>query len=199
MITLITEKHLQLFLDLKKNNPGQWKLGAVFNEAIDDETFFKRLISENFFTLGYVVDNKLLSITTLYEFSQTASWSWFYYCQVKSNYANFNKTQGLNLVNQMFLEGIKRKLTSCLILVRNDWPLITSDAVGSMKKQIKKYHDQVPEIKKYHWADEAIIPANSEPKYEYQKFLCGYKSWPIDLRLRLGVLKQEFRDEILKA
>lgn len=198
MITRLTLEHLDLFLELKKNNPGQWRLGSNFDNIVDNVNFFKeRLCNEKAYTIGWVEDNKLLSITTLYEFNANSSWSWLYYCNLKSNYYNSSNNHGLILANEMFLEASRRKLSMCFMLVRDDWPFIASDAIGSMKKQLEKWFDQIPEIRKYHWVDEARIPANTESNYEYIRWMCGYKSWPLDLRLRLGVLKQEYRKEIL--
>lgn len=198
MLTKITHDHLDLFLDLKKNNPGQWKLGEEFDRQIDNVAFFKeRMCHERAYTLGWIKNDRLLSITSLFEFNTNASWAWLYYGNIKENYTNFSKTHGLEIIQEMFLEASRRKLSSCVMLVRDNFPSITSDAVGSMKKKIESWHDQVPEIKKYHWVDECKIPADSEAKYEYIKWLMGYKTYPINLRVRLGIIKQEYRQEIL--
>lgn len=198
MITQITLKHLDLFLELKENNAGQWKLGAEVDKIFDNEVFFKdRVCAENAYTLGWIENGKLLSITTLYQFLPNAAWTWLYYCQIKTKYMNFSKTHGLEIINEMFIEANRRKLSTCYILVKEDFPTITSDAVGNMKKKIYSWHDQVPEIKKYYWVDEDKIPAGTQSQYEYIKWMCNYHAWPTDLRLRMGILKQEFRQDIL--
>lgn len=197
MITRLTIDHLDLFLELKENNPGQWKLGSDFDKTIDNERFFKeRLCSENAYTIGCIENGKLLSITSLYEFTASAAWVWLYYCNTASNYLNFSKNQGLVLINEMFLEASRRKLPTCFILVREGFPSITSDAVGRMKDKIASWHDQVPELKKYYWVDEAKLKAGTKPKYQFLQWLIG-DVCPVDLRLRMGIVKQEYRKEIL--
>lgn len=44
----------------------------------------------------------------------------------------------------------------------------------------------------YRWTD-AIIPAGTRPKYDYQWALLKMMTWPLDVIIRAGTLKEEFR------
>jgi hypothetical protein len=197
MLTVLTYEHLDLFLELKKNNPGQWKLGIAFEQTVDNSRFFlERLVSEKAFSVGWIEDGKLLSMSSMHDLDNQ-TWGWLYYANVAQSYMNFSRNHGLEVINEMFKEAAKRKYSTCVTLVRDDFASITSDAVGKMQKTIASWHDQVPEIKKYHWVDEAKIPANSFSKLFYVSWMMGFRTWPVNLRVRLGFLKQEFRNEIL--
>jgi hypothetical protein len=198
MLTRLTSQHLDLFLELKDNNPGQWKLGLEYDNRIDNVLFFnERICHSQAYSIGWIKSGKLLSMTTLFQTPHAPTWFWLYYANIKMTYTNFNTTHGLEIINEMFLEAIKRKLSSCIYLARDNFPSFTSDATGKMKNKIASWHNQVPEIKKYHWVDEYKILANTNPPYEYMRWLMGYQTWPLDLRIRAGTLKQEYRKEIL--
>jgi len=43
---------------------------------------------------------------------------------------------------------------------------------------------------RYKVYDDVLIPAQSMPKYEYQKQIIGNREWPIDLSIKMCVLIQ---------
>ena len=55
----------------------------------------------------------------------------------------------------------------------------------------------MPELEYYNFYTETIIPSNTVPKYDYQHWLMGYKTWPVDLKIESAILKQEYRDKFL--
>jgi hypothetical protein len=194
MLTRLTIEHLPLFLELKKNNPGQWKLGEKFFPQWRNEVFYRStLIAENTYTLGWIENGSLLSVTSLLEYSNNPSWCWLYYGARKQSYTNFQKVGGNIIINEMFAEARRRNLLSCIMLVRDNFPTITSEAIGKMKDKITEWHNLMPEILKYNWVDELKIPAGTESRYEYIRTLMWNRSWPVDLRVRLGYLKPEYR------
>jgi len=198
MLTQLSTDHLPLFLELKKDNPGQWKLGVEFEKSIDHTTFYlDRLCNKNAYTVGWIENNKLISMSSLWEYGADPAWVWLYYCNIKVNYNNLVNTHAPEVMGEMFKESFRRKLSTCYLMVRGDSPSIYSDAKGRMKDKIEEWHDYIPEFKKFHWVDEAKIMANTESKYDHIRWMAGYQPWPIELRLRKGILKQEFREEIL--
>lgn len=194
MLTVLTIEHLPLFLELKENNPGQWKLDEKFFPLSQQADFFiDTLCSNNSYTIGWIQHNQLLSVTSLYQYADTPSWCWMYYAVTQGNYKNFQKVGGDIIINEMFVEASRRNLSTCVMLVRDNFPTIISEAVGKMKDKITSWHNLIPEIKKYEWVDELKIPAGTTAKYPYVNNLMFNQTWPIDLRLRLGYLKQEHR------
>jgi hypothetical protein len=199
MLTILNHTHLDLFLDLKKNNPGQWKMGAVFDEIYSPSEFFENILTHNqAYTVGWVEDNELKSIATLFEDTNSPSWSFLYYANQKMPFWNYSKIKGNVLFSELFQESFRRKLTSCVILTRKDFKTAHSQTSERMKKRLDtSYYQMTPEIKMFDWVDEAIIPANTTPKYQYMQWLITNRTWPIDFVLRRGYLKQEYRTDII--
>jgi hypothetical protein len=199
MLTKLTPAHLPLFLELKKDNPGQWKLGSMFDEVFPPADFYiYRLCAPQAYTVGWIENNKLVSMSSMWTVNEgIPAWIWLYYCNVKVNYNNLINTHAPEVMSAMFKESFRQKLATCFMMVRGDSPSILSDAKGRMKDKIEEWHEYVPELKKFHWIDEEKIKANEESKYESVRWMAAGRAWPIDLRLRKGILKQEFREEIL--
>lgn len=199
MLTRLTLVHLDLFLELKANNPGQWKMGSAFEHNNDPAEYYQNVLcNENAYTIGYIEGNRLLSIGSMMEIKQAPSWHLLYYSNIKTAYSNFEKTKGNLVYSELFKESFRRKLGTCLAFTRDDHFTIESNATGRLKEKVHKLHyDMIPELKMFMWVDEACIPPNSIPKYEYQQWLMGYKTYPFGFRIRLGILKQEHRQQIL--
>lgn len=198
MLTKLTPAHLPLFLELKKNNPGQWKLGIEFEKLVDHtDLYLNRMCSTRAYTVGWIENNKLMSMSSMWEAEGVPAWAWLYYCNVKINYNNLINTHAVEVMSEMFKESFRRKLSTCYIMVRGNSPSIYSDAKGRMKDKIEEWHEYVPEFKKFHWVDEEKIKPGEQSKYEHVRWMAGGRAWPIELRLRQGTLKQEFREEIL--
>lgn len=191
MLTRITPEHLPLFLELKENNPGQWKMGNDFTKEVDPAHFFNEaLIHPKFYTVGYIENNKLLSIASLFEYSHMAAWTIYYISSVKTEYNSLTKRHLGECLSELVQESLRRKLTTCYSLVREKFP--TTDY-----KMQRKWIEATPELDYYHWVDECKIPANTTPKYEYIRWIMNYRTWPVDLKLRMGMLKKEYRDTLL--
>ena len=198
MLTKLTIDQIDLFLELKANNPGQWKMGSAFDHTNDPAEYYKNVLcNENAYTTGYIEENRLLSIGSMMEIKQAPSWHLLYYSNIKTNYNNFEKTKGNLVYSELFKESFRRKLSSCLIFTRDDHFTIESNATGRLKEKVLNHHNMIPEIKMFTWVDEACIAPNTIPKYEYQHWLMGYKTYPFGFRIRLGTLKQEHRQQIL--
>ena len=198
MLIKLTEDHLDLFLELKRTNPGQWKMGKEYEAIVPPHKFFLNgMCNDHAYSVGWLEDGKLLSVGTLLEDPTWPAWNLFYLGTIKTRYRVFDETKLHQVMSELFQESFRRKLSSCLNLTREDFPLVTSNATGRMREKIHKYHTMVPEILMYDWVDEYNIPANTTPKYEFMHRLMSYRTWPFDLKFRRGTLKQEFRKEIL--
>lgn len=197
MLTVLNHSHLDLFLDLKKNNPGQWRLGEEFDNIYDPKDFYANmLMNKQSYTIGWIENDSLLSIASLYEDILSPTWCFMYFTNRKTEFWNYSKVKGDILFSELFQEGFRRKLTSCVILTRRDFKPIHSQTSDRMKKRLEKtVHIQTPEIQLFHWVDEAIIPSDSVPKYLFMQQMLLNRKWPFDFVLRRGILKQEFRIE----
>ena len=190
---------MDLFLELKKDNPGQWKLGSVFDDMYNPKELYSNLLMHYLaYTVGWIEDNELKSVATLFEDPGSPSWSFFYYANRKTPFWNYDKIKGNVLFSELFQESFRRNLTSCSILTRKDFKTVHSQTSDRMKKRLEdRYYNMTPEIKMFDWVDEAIIPANTKPKYQYMQWLMVNKTWPIDFVVRRGFLKQEYRKDII--
>jgi hypothetical protein len=199
MLTILNHTHLDLFLELKKNNPGQWKLGSTYEEIFNPADFYQNILThKQAYTVGWVEDNQLKSIATLFEDQNSPSWALLYHATVKTLYHKWDEVKSNLVYSELFQESFRRKLTSCSILSRKDNKSVFSQVSDKMKDRLKnKYYKLTPEIEMFEWVDEAVISANTYPKYSYIQWLMGGRSWPFDLILRRGYLKQEHRKDIV--
>lgn len=197
MLTILNHTHSDLFLELKKNNPGQWKIGSIFDNFYSPIDFYQNiLMHRQAYTVGWIEDNELQNIATLFEDTGSPCWIFLYYANQKTNYWNYKN--GSVLFSELFQESFRRKLTSCVIVTRKDFKTTYSQTSERMKKKLdNSYYRMTPEIKMFDWVDEAIIPANTLPKYLNMQWLMIGQRWPIDLVVRRGYLKQEHRKDIV--
>ena len=84
MLTVLNHSHLDLFLNLKKDNPGQWRLGKEFDNIYDPKDFyFDMLMNKQSYTIGWIEDNRLLSIASLFEDTVSPTWCFMYFTNRK--------------------------------------------------------------------------------------------------------------------
>lgn len=191
--------HLELFLEKEKNNPGMFKLGTDSYKYVDPiEHFTDMCTNKNKWTYGWIENNQLCSISTGLGSPYAPGWVWLYYSHRKTNFNNFQDLGGDKVISAMFQESINRKLHTAYIVVRHTNPTIISDAKGRMAQRLERWFEIIPELQMYHWVDEAIVPAGTEPKYSFYRRMTGEGIlWPVDLRIRCGVLKQEHRHLVI--
>lgn len=196
MLTKLTNEHLDLFLNFKKHAPSTWKLNRLHEKDTPTlvDYYTKILCRHNNYTVGWIENNQLLALSCLVHVNPRV-WVWEYFSTVTQNYFSNSLECKFTVINNMFEEAFKRKYGSCVFLCRDNFPSITSDAKGRMRDTIAAWHDKVPEIKKYHWVDEYRIPANTQPSDQDIFVLMGQRTHEITLRVRVGYLKQEYRDD----
>lgn len=195
MLTLLKISHMDQCLELWENNPGLWKLKKEYEDYVEPFDFFYPILT-NSFAIGWIENNKLLSMASMFYWPDSDSATWAFYGNVKTNYVNWEKTKGHLVLSAMFKEAIKMRKTSITYLSYKDFPAMTVNPNIRMLSKLEQwYSEKIPEINYYHWVDEAIIPANTLPQHTWQKFIMLKMKWPIDLRIRAGVMKQEFREK----
>lgn len=194
MLTVLTLEHLDLFLEFRKQAPATWKLINHIDDQLIIGYFTNILCGTNNYTVGWIENDRLLAVSCMVPIN-TRVWVWEYFATVRQKYFSKSLECKFAVINSMFKEALQRKLGTCVFLCRDNFPSITSDAKGSMQKEIASWHDKVPEIKKYTWVDEHRIPANQIPTEPSVYVLMGKTTHQIDLRVRIGYLQQEFRDD----
>ena len=191
MITVLKPEHLELFLELKRNVPGAWKLGQVYDEIVNPKDYYlKTLMHEQYYTVGNIEDGKLISVSSMIEFSDTPAWCLMYICAINTGYNTLVDTNSHLLISELFEESLRRKLPTGVCMVRANFPTFNSS-------MFRKWRKLVPQLEYYNCYTETIIPANTTPKYSYQDWLMSYKKWPVDLKIDSAVLKQEYREQFL--
>jgi hypothetical protein len=191
MITVLKPEHLELFLELKREVPGSWKLGKVYDEIVNPKDYYlKTLMHEQYYTVGYIEDGKLISIASMIEFSDTPSWCLMYLCSKNTGYNTLVESKSNLLISELFEESLRRKLVAVIWMVRDKFPSFNS-------VMVRRWQKVVPQVDYYHWYRDSTIPANTKPKYSYQDWLMSYKQWPVDLKIDCLVLKQEYREKFI--
>jgi hypothetical protein len=46
----------------------------------------------------------------------------------------------------------------------------------------------MPRARNYTYFDDCLIPAGKTPRYSYQQAIVGNRTWPMDIKIRMGVL-----------
>ena len=191
MITVLTPEHLDLFLELKKQVPGQWKLGPAYDDIIDPKNYYLGTLMHNqYYTIGNIENDKLVSIVSMIEFTNTASWCFMYMCALNLGFNTLVETKTHLLMSELFDESLRRKLPVGIALFRSNFPTHNYS-------MIRRWSKLIPQVDYYNYYTEALIPANTKPKYDYQNWLMCNKTWPVDLKIESVVLKQEYRDQFL--
>jgi hypothetical protein len=191
MITVLKPEHLELFLELKREVPGQWKLGPAYDEIVNPKDFYtKTLMHNQYYTIGNIENGKLISISSMIEFSDTPTWCFMYHCAINTGYNTLVDTKSHLLISELFEESLRRKLPSGICMVRSNFPTYNAS-------MFRKWRKLVPQLEYYNCYTEAIIPANTIAKYSFQNWLMAYKKWPVDLKIDSAVLKQEYREQFL--
>lgn len=204
MLTILNETHIELFVDLKRNNPGLWGLDENYEAGLKPDIFFKNvLLGPDRFTVGWIEDDKLLSIASLKENLGWSDWVFNYYSSRKTNIFNYENTKANLVISELFHESLRRKLTACLMISRADYQIsgsgsnfnsVANNQMSSRAKEriARMTHRQLPIITQFTWVDECYIPANTISKYYSELFF--NRTWPFDLMVRRAYLKQEYRD-----
>ena len=191
MITVLKPEHLELFIELKREVPGSWKLGPAYDEIVNPKDYYLgTLMHKQYYTVGNIENGKLVSIASMIEFNDTPAWCLMYMCAVNTGFKTLTETRSHELISELFEESLRRKLPSGICLVRANFPTFNYS-------MFRKWRKLVPQLEYYNCYTEAIIPANTTPKYSYQDWLMLYKKWPVDLKIDSVVLKQEYREQFL--
>jgi hypothetical protein len=151
------------------------------------------------FCIGVFNDAEMTGAMVAIESQYSPSWTWAYWVsKVGMVGAIFDKNsanpgEGIKTFRELdkllFDEmETKRGLTRFFLALR-DIPSSTAlrssrsaDRFWTVTKRLNLF------TSRYEIYDDVFIPADSMPKYEYQKQIIGNRTWPIDLAIKMCVL-----------
>ena len=71
-------------------------------------------------------------------------------------------------------------------------------ATKAWNKREQLWYNYSDTFKRYNVFIENVIPANTEPKFDYEKVITGYRKHPIDLAIKSARIKPHIRHETFK-
>ena len=151
------------------------------------------------FSIGLFKDNEIIGAMVAIESPHSPSWTWAYWVgQAGAVGVSLNEIlqdreetiQTLRDVDKFLFDEMEKKrgLTRFYIALRD---IPSSTALRSSRSSdrlltfMKKFNLSTSRYEVY---DDVLIPAESMPKYEYQKQIIGNRVWPIDLAIKMCVL-----------
>ena len=151
------------------------------------------------FCIGVVKDDEIIGAMVAIESPHSPSWTWAYWVgQAGAVGVSLNEIlqdreetiQTLRDVDKFLFDEMEKKrgLTRFYIALRD---IPSSTALRSSRSSdrlltfMKKFNLSTSRYEVY---DDILIPAESMPKYEYQKQIIGNRVWPIDLAIKMCVL-----------
>lgn len=152
-----------------------------------------------YFSLGIFTD-RLVGIILTKEFETQPSWAYGYWLFESQQITNIWLGSGLSVIreytDQLFDEmETKRKLTCWYWTYREDDNQSGIKTAGGLERLMSSNIGKlIPRLKNYTYFDDCIVPAGTMPKYPYQQALVGNRIWPVDQRIRFGVLNTKKKD-----
>ena len=151
------------------------------------------------FSIGLFKDNEIIGAMVAIESPHSPSWTWAYWVGqagavgIGLNEILLDREETLQTMRDvdkfLFDEMEKKRGLNRFYIALKDVP--SSTALRSSRSSdrlltfMKKFNLSTSRYEVY---DDAFIPADSMPKYEYQKQVIGNRAWPIDLAIKLCVL-----------
>jgi hypothetical protein len=142
---------------------------------------------------GVFVDGKLSVAVICKEFSNSPCWAWGYWLSDGRNNLMHTK-EGVMALKQwdqtLFDEmEVSRKLNRFFLVYENRYNN-TVKSTGFDERLFTWMGRQGYRVSNYQFITDCELEPNTEPKYEYQKQLLSNRTWPIPLRIRMGVLSK---------
>jgi hypothetical protein len=151
------------------------------------------------FCIGVFDDVEMTGAMVAIESPYSPSWTWAYWVNKMGAVGRIFDKNSENLgegiktfreLDKLLFDEMetKRGLTRFFVAYPH---IFSSDALRSSRSAdrfltfMKKFKLSTSRYEDY---DDAFIPANSMPKYEYQKQVIGNRVWPIDLSIKMCVL-----------
>ncbi len=178
-------QHQHRFFQMAKNK----EMNAQFIEALKH-----RLLNDTEHTslhlYGAFFDEQLAAIAGGFFGVKMPLWSLTYMHARQDAHIHFRKTTGKiidTLIDHAEANGIYRfdyatALRSILTYNEANFP-----------SRLVKISEKA---KRYQYYTDALIPKNTKPQYEYHWFLMGQRTHDIDILIRVGELKEEYRTEV---
>lgn len=195
MIRRLSSKELPLIADLLENQTNLFKLPKKpqTNEQYLSAINY-RLLEESQHTIiyGAFLGNRLMAMAGGLFGKKTPVWTLSYVHTRKEGVHNFRKTTGKvidALIEYAENKGIFRFEFVCAlrqILTYN--PQESSSRLTRISERSKRYN----------YYTEAHVAKNAKPEFEYHWLLLGQQLQEMDMLIRVGELKEEFRTNIVQ-
>jgi hypothetical protein len=151
------------------------------------------------FCIGLFKNDEIIGAMVAIESPHSPSWTWVYWVGqsgvvgVSLNEILQDREETLQTardVDKFLFDEMEKKrgLTRFYIALR-DIPSSTALRSSRSSDRFLTFMNKFKlSTSRYEVYDDAFIPADSMPKYEYQKQIIGNRAWPIDLAIKLCVL-----------
>lgn len=187
----------QGLVELFKSNPKTF-MGYSDDNLLSEMLDIIPEILKNplYFTVLTVVDREIIGCLVLKEFEHQPCWTWGYWSMKPGMLTKLWLNDGFSMMraisDQMFNEmETKRKLTRFFWAMPNYTDELGIKKAGSAERWLASNVGIrfMPRARNYVYFDDCVIPAGSEARYSYQRTIVGNKIWPIDIKIRMGVLE----------
>jgi hypothetical protein len=199
-IKQLDSNDLDVFITLVKNRP-QTFMG--YNDEVFQQSIIGNLpswLSDPLcFCIGLFKDDEIIGAMVAIESPHSPSWTWVYWVGqsgvvgVSLNEILQDREETLQTardVDKFLFDEMEKKrgLTRFYIALR-DIPSSTALRSSRSSDRFLTFMNKFKlSTSRYEVYDDAFIPADSMPKYEYQKQIIGNRAWPIDLAIKMCVL-----------
>jgi hypothetical protein len=149
------------------------------------------------FCLGLYDDNEMILAIVTIESPHSPSWTWAYWI-AKSDWMRGLRGYGENQSLRMIWQEIdtllfdemetKRGLNRFYFAYRDNDSTNSLRSARSGDRWFTYLKKNFKYISRYAVCDDAVITADSMPKYDYQKKILGNRTWPFDLIIKCCVL-----------
>lgn len=186
----------QGLVDLFKSNPKTF-IAYSDNNLLSEMLEKIPEILENplYFTLVTLIDNEVTGAFITKEFEFQPCWTWGYWINKPGKLNSIWLEHGFEMMrslsDQLFDEmETKRKLTRFFWSYPQQPDQTGIRTAGNAERWLAsnvgiKF---MPRARNYIYFDDCTIQAGTFPKYPYQKAIVGNKIWPMDIKIRMGVL-----------
>lgn len=196
----LTINDVDIFSELVKSRPQTFM-------GYSDDTFIDSIVSQLSswltdpfcFCIGLFNESEMTGGMVAIQSPHGPSWTWAYWVgkygvvSAGLNEISQDREKSLQHVRDidefLFNEMENNRGLNRFFIVLQDKP---SSTLGNSRSSdrfmffMRKYSLKVARYEVY---NDASVPADSMPKYEYQRQLLGNRTWPIDLGIKMCVLK----------
>ena len=151
------------------------------------------------FCIGVFDDTEMTGAMVAIESPYSPSWTWAYWVSKAGMIGTIfdknsaNPDEGIKTFRELdkflFDEMEKKRGLTRFYIALRDIPSSTALRSSRSSDRLLTFMEKINmSTSRYKVYDDVLIPAESMPKYEYQKQIIGNREWPIDLSIKMCVL-----------